>query len=245
MRGAGNLRALRACAVLAAAGLVLAAAAGANAEPVIDSFFDVYTEMTIGPPYPSEPPIGIHVLKEETDPVHLYDLKVSMASVEPVTSELCLQAETSGGGGGAVTQTLTDLGGNFNIDSFFDIYYEIEPFAAGPVAKVRTTERFHVDSFFDITYEIDFADGGMAHLEIHGEIEPTQPLTIDDIDSLPDIGMEHAESFFDIFFEIDVQGAPDPSQPLLHMDLTGWYFPEPTTLALLGLGAVAALRKRR
>ena len=234
-------------------GLALLVAAGVarGQDYAIDSFFDVFADqsMTGGPPYPSSPPIRI---ASYGGGMYLEDINLFFGpGSDPFDGGVVAEAVDSGGPAGGdpgnrVTLDIRSPDGNFNVDSFFDITYQIE--FDGPERAIEKVDLpsgdFAVDSFFDITYQIEFADGTRETRGVHGTFSPGQPGVTATLVSVLPSGNFAVDSFFDITYQIEFEGQVDAELPLLTIDLEGGHTPEPSTLILLATGALGFLAYR-
>ena len=157
---------------------------------------------------------------------------------------------------GAPTTLVPPLGESFNVDSFFDIFIEVD-LGGGD---------FQVDSFFDVFTELSIADNGggsggtrtfdtemismslsSSSLGILLRESPTLPSPGQHtVTSLPG-GNFQVDSFFDIWTEVSIDGGLNwsPAGVPVRAKLNA-LVPEPATLAILALGGLATLfRKRR
>ena len=215
--------------------MILAFSAPAPAA-AIDSFFDVFTELSVvGPPYPTASTITIvgemisgQFVPQQGHEGSLGELRLNgLPPGEPVLGTLSAR----GGGTGGTPPS---------IDSFFDVFIEID-LAAPMTGRVRTTSIVHPpfipmngflrllpinpiappgspasffdifvdDGFFDIEYRV--ADGGGYHdYHVHGT-SPSGRMSFFDIfvelnDTTPDASGA-VDSFFDIFVDFAMVGS--------------------------------------
>jgi len=155
--------------------------------------------------------------------------------------------------GGPVSQDLAlPEVGTFNIDSFFDVFTELS-IGGGT---------FNIDSFFDITYRASPGSGcegcwqtEMVAMSLTSSIPGGPPIVIRLSPDQPSLGGIQAtdlpdgtfriDSFFDIFTEISIDGGPfETADNVMRVELQGTALPEPASLALLGLGGLAILKRR-
>ena len=135
--------------------------------------------------------------------------------------------------------------GNWAIDSFFDIEYRID-FSGGPPGSMSPQMGMghgHVTGTGTGTTDRMF-DTEMLQLDLSGG-----PLMIRESPTLPSMGKTaitdlgggqfHIDSFFDIFTELSVDGGQTwyPAEAPTHMTTS----PEPASIALFAIGAVALL----
>ena len=113
----------------------------------------------------------------------------------------------------------------------------------GPV-QVRTTNRMlSTAGLFDTEIVSMSLSGSVGPVPIIVRQDPARPsLGLTDIGDIGG-GLYHIDSFFDVFTELSVDGGASwvPSDYSTRMTLV----PEPCVLALLSLGAVGLLRKKR
>ena len=131
-------------------------------------------------------------------------------------------------------------------DSFFDIFFELKP-PLGEPQPVLTKPvycDFPAESFFDVFFEVEIPGEGLILHQLHGEVNPAQPLILS---GGGDGAETNGTSFFDVFVELNVPG-PDtvnPDIPLISMRMTADpIIPEPAGLGLIGLLMMIARRKR-
>lgn len=104
----------------------------------------------------------------------------------------------------------------------------------------------YVDSFFDVFFDVEMSDGGILTHHHHGEIEVGEALPLEDISFNSVIFDNTPAEAYDAFLKIEMNtgAVVDLSIPLMTMELTGTYIPEPVTLSLLAVGGLAAIRRR-
>jgi hypothetical protein len=220
-------------------------AGSVQAEPThIDSFFDVFTELTAGPPYPSTPPVQVMV-GHEKEPGMIQPDAIMGLSLQGTTGDMPARMEGRGGGGGgggawidSFFDVFTDLpSGDFPVESFFDVQCAISPPEPGTDSPVLTEppKIYHVDSFFDVFCDVEVEDGRHS-LHLHGEVGPGQPLSFFDVYTGGTF-----DSFFDVFTEINCTGPVIDGVPLVTMTMTGTFVPEPASVMLWMLGCIGAL----
>ena len=229
-----------------------------------ERFFDLNTgDQATGPPYPTQS-VGVQVFA--ADPTDVENSFILKANINGASED---------GSGGPMPLTmltrLPDPGPTPDVffDVFFDVYY-----SGGP-------GDFTVDSFFDITYQLELpGGGGPGDVTVEALVLDHEPFVFYDIilmidyddDSAPDVRLvlEHElapgltfgnagggtltsqsgpDSFFDVFYDITLSdpGAFDPSQPLFsNMSLRGSAIPEPSSLFLAMATALgfAPIRRR-
>jgi len=165
---------------------------------------------------------------------------------------------------GAPTYNPPDDGDTIIVNSFFDIFAEVSldggaTFGPMAVTSVPTTVRFTNTGNPDLPPEMGASsyDTEMLSLDISGGTFPPGVM-IRESPTLASLGYHYTAlisggidkivSFFDIFTELSVDGGQTwmPAQGLqgpsyMHVVMT----PEPATMALLGLGSLVALIRRR
>jgi hypothetical protein len=148
------------------------------------------------------------------------------------------------------SDVIRDADGDDELETFdamftaMEIDQELGPLSlTGPV-QVRTTDRgLSTAGLFDTEIVSMSLSGNVPMGTIMIRQDP-QRASYGSTD-ITDIGggLYHIDSFFDVFTELSVDGGSNwiDSGNSTHMFLT----PEPATLTLFGLGALALLRKRR
>lgn len=223
-----------------------------TARPAVanDSFFDVFTELSVsGPPYPT-PPLILHsgailsggFVPTQEIQTEIVELKLNgLPPGEPWIGTMSL----SGGGSGGQPPS---------IDSFFDVFVEIDlpasstgrrisdvhivhppgtppgtwrliPINPGPPGSIDSFFDIFVDlSFFDITYRVA-DDTGEHTYHVHGT-SPSGRMSFFDVfvelQNPTPYPDGSVDSFFDVFVDFEMLG-PQNGQPDLREHMTGSY----------------------
>lgn len=230
-------------------GSILALAWGL-ASPALGSFFDVIgSGLTAGPPYPSTPPILVRVTDDNDPPrtAHIEDILFTFAIPEIPDFPGDAIVRDSGGGEGSPGTTLSteyyQLSSEppltIHIESFFDIFAP-----DGLTAVVMPGPATYADSFFDVFFDVQFSDGWMMKHHLHGEIPLGQDLMFTSVGGVM-VDARPGRTIVSYDASGSSHGRPDALLPLMTVELTGSYVPEPSTLMLAALSALVILRRGR
>jgi hypothetical protein len=216
--------------------------------PAAAAFFDVVGGgLTAGPPYPSTPPVVVRVSDNHVPPRVDYIEDVAFTFSDGMEDvPMSAIVSDSGGGEGSPGPVLAmqyqpilevsgqDLPAEIRIDSFFDIFAPVGSMAVAIPGPVTCA-----DSFFDVFFDVKFSDGGIMSHHLHGQIPVGQDATFTNVSSELQTDMVQCRQVHSI--------RPGPNAamglPLMTVELTGSYVPEPATAALLALGGLLCTRR--
>jgi hypothetical protein len=221
------------------------------AAPVLASLFDVVgSGLTAGPPYPSTPPILVHVTDDNV-PVRRASIEDIALTFSDGIDEIPMSAMLSDSGGGEGLpgtamqyQPILEVSGvepppTMHIESFFDVFAPPGLTAVGIPGPVADA-----DSFFDVFFDVQFSDGWTMKHHLHGEIPLGQDVAFTDASGVMAetlANMVHCRQIH----TIKVGPNAAASLPLMTVTLTGSFVPEPATIVLLVLGGLVCPGSRR
>ncbi len=142
-------------------------------------------------------------------------------------------------------------GDQFVVDSFFDVFFEVKLGDNGGGVEVNHDVPVRITGIRDTTglFQTEMVSmslsGNVGGINYQVRIDPNTPSTGQlALTQLPG-GEFEVDSFFDVWFEFSFDGGTSwqPYGTPNHVVLT--QIPEPASLALLGLGGLVALRRRR
>jgi hypothetical protein len=116
------------------------------------------------------------------------------------------------------------------IESFFDVFAPVGLTALaipGPVS--------YADSFFEVFFDVQFSDGGIMSHHLHGQIPTGQDLALTNVSGVMVAARPDRQI---VRYEWSFHGRPDALLPVMIVELTGSYVPEPATLVLMLLGVI-------
>ena len=225
----------------------------------IVSYFDVVEgESSEGPPYPTIEPTITKVFDKAT-PL-LGDLPLEQVtfnySVTPPELGTIMQASDSGGGMGT-GGTIAALNCYLKMDSpappettAVDIFLKVDSPSGG--GTIVLGPESYGDSFFDIYFDAELPDGGIMTHHFHGELgsggSGGEDRLMENLSFNSVVFDNPPAEAFDCYLTVEMNTlgpVVDPSIPLMTIELTGTYVPEPATLGLVAIGGLAMLKCRR
>jgi hypothetical protein len=245
-----NLGVLLGCMFAGLAGTGLLVGAGEVQAVPMTAYFDVISgESTEGPPYPTSEPTMVKVQDKASPLLAALPLEeVSFNySITPPELPTMMTASDSGGGpgtGGTVATFAVYLkeGGPPPPQTMAHQMW-IDILSIGGGATIVPGPSTFSDSFFDVYFDASFPDGKVITHHLHGmvgqlgETLPLEEVSFSSV-ALDDIPTEAYDCALGL--EMSMGGAVvDLSQPLMTVELTGTWVPEPGSLVLLGLGVLA------
>lgn len=196
----------------------------------IDSFFDIFTELSVGPPYP--PPTSVQAkvssAMEPGMPLDMISMRVNSVMPDPTLGTRMVGSDSGGGVGSPGLNSFFDvylMTDGFQ-SSFFDIFTEISMMAGGPLPVVGTpTVVWHTSSFFDVFLEVDVPGVDRQFITMQVRIPDGQPVQFASPEAVTDGVGVHTT------FMVSKTGVPPAilTLPLFRIVVTGtWGFPNPT-----------------
>ena len=233
-------------------GLVVGASQ-VQAYPIV-TYFDVVQGITGGPPYPSSPNILAKVFDCASPALATLPMEEVTLNYGVTPPELGTRVDVSDSGGGVGSAgTVATFVCYLKMDSpappattAFDIFLKVD--SPSGVQSIVSGPVTYGDSFFDVFFDVEMSDGGVLTHHYHGETEVGEALPLEDISFNSVIFDNPPAEAYDAFLNIEMNtgGAVlDPSIPLMTIELTGTYVPEPATLSLLALSGLALLRRKK
>ncbi|MBN2296567.1 MAG: PEP-CTERM sorting domain-containing protein [Pirellulales bacterium] len=208
--------------------IIVIAVPSVYADPwMVDSFFDITYDTSIGPPYPATTSVEVEIANPDGPVGPLLPAGRQLLRLENTVPELALELKGYTEGGMFAVDSFFDItyktpGIDFPAESFFDVFFDTE-LPDGTKANVigQPDVSFAVDSFFDITYQIEF-EHGPETLSLNGELAPGLDFVNVSVgDEIP------PDSFFDVFFEIEIDETESPLdvlQPIMQFTMHGTLF---------------------
>lgn len=205
--------------ILLATGL-LAAVTPASGYAV-SSFFDIFTELSAGPPYPPATNVQANISTSTQPLVPIASAALKVKNVNPVLSTRMVGSDSGGGGGGNPgVNSFFDvfLEGSFMPSSFFDIFLEMFGSVGQPLPiDGQPTIVWHTSSFFDVFFDLNVPGQGQQQVKLEVRVPEGQPVQFIN----PVITNTVVQSFFDVFLEVSPIGPVNPTLPLFRMVMSG------------------------
>jgi hypothetical protein len=211
---------------------------GPSQAQAVESFFDVFPELTQGPPYPSTPPITVTVQNQivSTGRIDAEIVFLSLQAVQPPSMPSRMTGRDSGGGiGSPGLESFFDVFveidvGDIPAESFFDVFFDMTSPTGIAMTLAKEPEPSFAESFFDVFFDTTVTDmpGMILTHHVTGQVGLGYELS----DVLVSSPTPFVDSFFDVFFDITVTGVQpaDPSQPVIGMTMTGALITDPALL---------------
>ena len=232
--------------ILLAVVAIVPAANATDAQAAVFQWMEGDT-WTSGPPFPSanvmQYAIGLQL--PDLPPEPLLQTSIQLANVVPDTPTKLL---ASGFGGGWQPGSFFDVfyEGDmelFPAQTFIDMFYDFS-LVSGEDATFRSRPyMFWSDSFFDVFVELEIP-GREEFLGLLLHATPAQGGRF--TSAALRLGDDwHIDSFFDVTYviEFDDPGSIDPSGPLTEAYHHAIISPEPGSMALIGVGLLALMKK--
>lgn len=212
---------------------LLAFAMPARAYLSPDSFFDVFLELSQGPPYPPPNPVRTQ-LGTPTLPFNpIGTISSKVKGVTPVAQTRLVGSDSGGGVGNPGVESFFDVFLDMPLmsDSFFDIYTELSLASGLPQQLVGTpTLVWHTESFFDVFWEADIPGQERQFIQMSFRVPEGQTVKFQ---LNPTLTYAAPDSFFDVFLETvsTAGGQINPTLPVFRVVMVGnlgWPQPRPT-----------------
>ncbi len=243
-----NIRAsIATCVLVSIVGLALSVSAGkAHAD---DLWADVLGGYSEGPPYPSEPAVLVKMYDKATpilrDTLPIEEVSFNFADgIEDVPMRM-VAYDTGGGVGQPGATAILELYLQASAPQppqtlAFDCYLKID--SPHGVSEITSHPAQSQETDFDADFEVALLNGIATGNRVHGVLGPGQPLGYGEITW----GCVPAEGY-DMLLHVDMEptGSLDSASPILTLEMTGTWVPEPATLALVCVGGLALIRRRR
>ncbi|HOX56149.1 MAG TPA: hypothetical protein P5205_04705 [Candidatus Paceibacterota bacterium] len=199
-----------------------------------DSFFDVFLEVSQGPPYPPAGPGVLTKLGLPTLPfTQIGQVAMQVKNLTPPGATVLVGSDSGGGVGDPGVSSFFDVFMDVPMmpDSFFDIFTELSSAVGLPMPLAgEPTVVWHADSFFDVFLECDVPGQGRQFLQMSFRVPEGQTTRFN-----PDPTPQYIapDSFFDIFMSVSstAGGQINPALPVFRVIMTGtlgWPQPQPT-----------------
>ncbi len=191
----------------------------------ISSFFDVFLEMSQGPPYPATNAVKANIGTSALPFTPIAQTSLRVRTVTPVAFTRMVGSDSGGGVGDPGVNSFFDvfLETPMMLSSFFDIWTEVSTAGGMPLPLTNApTVVWHTDSFFDVFWEVEVPGQGRQFAQMSFRIPEGQPVKFNPNPTHSYIG---PSSFFDVFLEVaSTSGVPvqlNPTLPVFRVVMTG------------------------